>query len=79
MPNDQLNRSAPPSPQRDGLSDMRVADFLRLLPDSSMVKMAFANNHSTRVPTIDGRVVVKLAKKITITEWWTRGLAAHYG
>jgi len=69
MPKDQLNGTAPASPQRDGLSDMRVAVFMRLLPDSSMVKMAFANNHSTRVPTIDGREVVKLAKELTITEW----------
>ena len=69
MPKDQLNGTAPASPQRDGLSDMRVAVFMRLLPDSSMVKMAFANNHSTRVPTIDGREVVKLAKERTITEW----------
>ena len=42
---------------------------MRLLPDSSMVKMALANNHSTRVPTIDGREVVKLTKELTITEW----------
>ena len=69
MTKDQLNGTAPASPQRDGLSDMRVAVFMRLLPDSSMVKMAFANNDSTRVPTIDGREVVKLAKELTITEW----------
>ena len=37
MPKDQLNGTAPASPQRDGLSDMRVAVFMRLLPDSSMV------------------------------------------
>ena len=43
-----------------------------------MVKMAFANNHSTRVPTIDGREVLKLSTELTIEEWWTRGLAAHY-
>ena len=59
MPKVQLNSTAPSSPQRDGLSDMRVAVFMRLLQDSSMVKMAIANNHSTRVPTIDGREVVK--------------------
>ena len=69
MLKNQLNGTDPASPQRDGLSDMRVAVFMRLLPDSSMVKMAFANNHSTRVPTIDGREVVKLAKDLTITEW----------
>eukprot|EP00904_Undaria_pinnatifida_P011935 jgi/Undpi1/7872/HiC_scaffold_24.g10344.m1 len=69
MPKDQLNGTAPASPRRDGLSDLRVAVFMRLLPDSSMVKMAFANNHSTRVPTIDGREVVKMAKDLTITEW----------
>ena len=40
-----------------------------LLPNSSMVKMVFANNHSTRVPTIDGREVVKLAKELTIAKW----------
>ena len=34
-----------------------------------MVKMALANNRSTRVPTVDGREVVKLAKELTITEW----------
>ena len=79
MPKDQLNCTAPASPQRYVLSDMRVAVFMRLLPDSSMVKMAFANNHSTHVPTIDGREVVKLAKELTIAEWWNRGLAAHYG
>ena len=66
---DQLNGTAPASPQSDGLSIMRVAVSLRLLPDSSMVKMAFANNHSTRVSTIDGCEVVKLAKEFTITEW----------
>ena len=48
---------------------MRVAVFMRFLQDSSMVKMAFASNHSTRVPTIDGCEVVKLAKDFTITEW----------
>ena len=69
MPKDQLNGTARASPQRNGLSDMRVAVFLRLLPDSSMVKIAFANNHRTRVPTIDGHEVVKLAKELTITEW----------
>ena len=37
MLKDQLNGTAPASPQRDGLSDMRVAAFMRLLPDSSMV------------------------------------------
>ena len=79
MPKDQLNATAPASPQRDGLSDMRVEVLMRLLPDSSMVKMAFSNNDSTRVPTIDGREVVKIAKELTIAEWWTRGLAAHYG
>ena len=79
MPKDPLNGTAPASSQRDGLSDMRVAGFMRLLPGSSMVKMAFASNHSTRVPTIDGREVVKLAKEFIIADWWTRGLAAHYG
>ena len=69
MPKGQLNGTAPASPQRDGLSDMRVAVLMRLLPDSLMVKMAFANNHSTCVPTIDGREVVKLAEDLTITEW----------
>ena len=78
IPKDQLNGTVPASPQRDGLLDMRVAVLMRLLPDSSMVKMAFANNHSTRVPTIDGREVVKLSKELTIAEWWTLGLAAHY-
>ena len=34
-----------------------------------MIKMAFANNHSTSVPTIDGGEVVKLAKELTITKW----------
>ena len=67
MPKDQLNGTAPASPQRDGLSDMRVAVFMRLLPGSSMVKMAFANNHSKRVPTIDGGEVAKLVKELTIT------------
>ena len=79
MPKNQLNGTAPAVPQRDGLSDLRVAFFLRLLPGSSMVEMAFANNHSTCVPTIDGGEVVKLTKELTITERWTRGLAAHYG
>ena len=37
MPKNQLNGTAPASPQRDGLSEMRVAVFIRLLPDSSMV------------------------------------------
>ena len=69
MKNDQLNGTAPASPQRDGLSDMRVAVHMRLLPDSSMVRMAFANNHSTRVSTIGGHEVVKLAKDLIITEW----------
>ena len=69
MPKDQLKCTAPASPRRDELSDLRVAVLMRLLPDSSMVKMAFANNHSTRVPTIDGREVVKMAKDVTITEW----------
>ena len=40
--------------------------FSRYLPDSSMVKMAFANNLRTRVPTIDACEVVKLAKKLNI-------------
>ena len=69
MPKDQLNGTAPASPRRDGLSDLRVAVLMRILPDSSMVKMAFANNHSTRVPTIDRREVVKMAKDNAITEW----------
>ena len=69
MPKDQLSGTAPASPQRDGLSDMRVAVYMRLLPYSSIVKMAFANNHSLRIRTIDGRKVVKLAKELTITEW----------
>ena len=69
MPKDQLNGTAPASPQRDGLSDTRVAVFMRLPPDSSVVKMAFANNHSARGPTIDRREVVKLAKDLAITEW----------
>ena len=68
MPKDQLNGTAPTSPRRDGLSDMREAVFMRVLPDSSMIKMAFANNHRTRVPTIDGREAVKLAKELTVTE-----------
>ena len=79
MSQDQLNGTASASPQRDGLSDMRVAVLMRLLLDSSMVKMAFANKHSSRVSTIDDREVLKLAKELTIAEWWTRGLAAHYG
>ena len=74
-----MNGTAPASPQRDGLSDMRVAVLMRLLTDSSMIKMTFANSRSARVPTIDGREVLKLSKKFTIAEWWTRGLAAHYG
>ena len=69
MLKDQLNGTAPASPRKDGLSDLRVAGFMRILPDSSMVKMAFANHHSTRVPTNDGREVVKMAKDLTITEW----------
>ena len=56
---------------------MCVAVFTCLLPGSKMVKIAFADNHSTRVPTIDGREVVKLAKELTLAEWWTRGLAAR--
>ena len=55
MPKDQLNGTAPASPQRDGLPDMRVAFFLRSLPGSSTFKIAVANNHSTHAPTIDGR------------------------
>ena len=34
MPKDQLNGTAPASPRRDGLSDMRVAVLMRLLPGS---------------------------------------------
>ena len=64
MPKNQLNRTVPASPQRDGMSDMHVAVFMRLLPDSSMVKMAFANCHITRVPTIDGRVVCEVGQEI---------------
>ena len=79
MPKNQLNGTAPASPQRDGLSDMRVAAFMRLLSGSSMVSMAFANNHSMHVPTIDGRDGVKWAKERTIAEWWTSTFAGASG
>ena len=61
MPKDQLNGTAPASLQRDGLSDMRVAVFMRLPPDSSMVNYFWKVLSETDAMGICRRIVGMVA------------------
>ena len=66
MPKDQLNGTAPASPQRDGLSDMRVTVFMRLPPDSSMVNYFWKVLSETDAMGICRRIVGMVAPHDTV-------------